>query len=168
MCRPCKAICLGRLTQLLPLSLLRKSKSHNAPQGSVLLGTALHSPTERVDLPLPTAIRLLGTAGAPITVDWSPSGMTACVGAKGVHRSQAWHPRVQMCGYFLICSCLTRSIIFCILSYGDQAAFLTSGRCRWVWIWALAYPQEMFQCKLNQILEGLSVQKTSAGDMLHC
>lgn len=40
VCGPCKAICFGRLTQLLPLSPWRKGKSHNATQGKCPPGSS--------------------------------------------------------------------------------------------------------------------------------
>lgn len=47
-------------------------------------------PMERVDLPLETALRPLGTAWALITV--ALLGKIESVGAKGVDLSQAWNP----------------------------------------------------------------------------
>jgi len=69
-------------------------------------------PMERVDLPLPTAIRLSGTARAPVAVDWSLSGETARVRVEGVYLCQAWHPHVRMCGYFLRSTCLVSQLFF--------------------------------------------------------
>ena len=143
--RPCKAICLGRLTQLLPLSLLRKSESHNAPLGSVLLGTALRSHGEGGFAPTNChkTIRHSTSTGScwlePVRRDSTrESGGSVPVSSLASTCADVWIlPKKYL---------PRKSIIFCILSYGGRAAFVISfGRCCWVWIWASAYPQEIFQ-----------------------
>lgn len=150
-----KDICLGRLTRLLPLSLLRKSKSHNAPQGRALLGTALHSHGK--DRSAPTSYHKdSGTA-------WNLWGMTAWVGARGLCLPQVWHPDVQMRAHFPIMG-LPCKVSYFLCTYTGQTAFVTSsGGCCWVWVTlGIRLSSDMFQHEQDWILEGLGVLKILA------
>lgn len=145
------------------MSLLRKSKSHNAPQGSVLLGTALLSHGERGCAPT-NCCRTVRHSMSTNNRRLEPVRQGSTCGSGGIL------PVLSLASICADVWILPNMYLPRKVSYFLYIELQGSGsRCHifWVLIWASAYPHEMFQCKLNLILEGLHIQKTSAGDTLH-
>lgn len=129
VCRPCKAMCLGSPTNFCPWACYKKPS------------LAMHhrdvSSWEQLCIPMEEGgfapSNCHKTARHSVTTESSwlePVRHDSMLGSDAIYLSQAWHPHVQMWRYLLTSTCLVRSMTFCILSCGGQAAFVTSsGRC---------------------------------------